>query len=108
MGLKMSEFRVEKDSMGEVKVPAQAYYGAIVGNVTDSTGAAIVGATVTATATATNAQSSTTTSSIGAFSLAQLPVGLYTVRITQSGDSRILPSPAFPRSPSNPRWSRIP
>jgi len=24
----MSEFRVEKDSMGEVKVPAQAYYGA--------------------------------------------------------------------------------
>ena len=24
----MSEFRVEKDSMGEVKVPARAYYGA--------------------------------------------------------------------------------
>src|SRR5258707_14954765 len=24
----MSEFRVEKDSMGDVKVPAQAYYGA--------------------------------------------------------------------------------
>src|SRR5438128_12516998 len=24
----MSEFRTEKDSMGEVKVPAQAYYGA--------------------------------------------------------------------------------
>src|ERR1043166_7888437 len=24
----MSDFRVEKDSMGEVKVPAQAYYGA--------------------------------------------------------------------------------
>src|SRR4051794_31549311 len=24
----MSEFRVEKDSMGEVKVPATAYYGA--------------------------------------------------------------------------------
>ncbi len=24
----MSEFRIEKDSMGEVKVPAQAYYGA--------------------------------------------------------------------------------
>src|SRR2546425_91077 len=24
----MSEYRVEKDSMGEVKVPAQAYYGA--------------------------------------------------------------------------------
>ena len=24
----MAEFRIEKDSMGEVKVPAQAYYGA--------------------------------------------------------------------------------
>src|ERR1700693_1743902 len=24
----MSEYRIEKDSMGEVKVPAQAYYGA--------------------------------------------------------------------------------
>src|SRR5207253_10707528 len=24
----MSEFRIEKDSMGEVQVPAQAYYGA--------------------------------------------------------------------------------
>src|SRR6266704_403641 len=27
-GCTMSEFRTEKDSMGEVKVPAQAYYGA--------------------------------------------------------------------------------
>ena len=24
----MSEFRIEKDSMGDVKVPAEAYYGA--------------------------------------------------------------------------------
>ena len=24
----MSEYRIEKDSMGEVKVPASAYYGA--------------------------------------------------------------------------------
>ena len=24
----MNEFRIEKDSMGDVKVPAQAYYGA--------------------------------------------------------------------------------
>ena len=24
----MSEFRIERDSMGEVRVPAQAYYGA--------------------------------------------------------------------------------
>ena len=24
----MSEYRVERDSMGEIRVPAQAYYGA--------------------------------------------------------------------------------
>ena len=27
-GRLMSEFRIEKDSMGEVQVPAKAYYGA--------------------------------------------------------------------------------
>jgi hypothetical protein len=61
---------------------AQAYNGAIVGSVTDSTGAAIVGAKVTVVANSTNAQFTTTTSSIGAFSLAQLPIGLYTVKIS--------------------------
>jgi hypothetical protein len=61
---------------------SQAYYGSIVGNVTDSTGAAIVVAKVTATANATNVKFTTTTSGIGAFSLAQLAVGIYTVQIT--------------------------
>lgn len=61
---------------------AQAYNGAIVGSVTDSTGAAIVGAKVIVIANATNTQFSTTTSSIGAFSVAQLPVGFYTVKIS--------------------------
>src|SRR5215472_10430391 len=63
-------------------IHAQAYYGAIVGNVTDSSGSAIVGAKVNVTATATNAEFSTSTSSIGAYSLAQLPIGMYTVRIS--------------------------
>jgi hypothetical protein len=61
---------------------AQAYNGAIVGSVTDSTGAAIVGAKVTVTANATNVQFTATTSSIGSFSIAQLPIGLYTVKIS--------------------------
>ncbi|HWG21008.1 MAG TPA: carboxypeptidase regulatory-like domain-containing protein [Terracidiphilus sp.] len=61
---------------------AQAYYGAIVGNVTDTSGSAIVGAKVTVTANATNTKFSTTSSSIGAYSLAQLPIGVYTVEIT--------------------------
>src|SRR5689334_3316157 len=32
----MSEFRVEKDSMGEMKVPADAYYGAQTGRAVEN------------------------------------------------------------------------
>jgi len=64
---------------------AQAYYGSIVGNVTDSTSAAIPGAKVVAIATATNVKSSTTTSGLGAYALAQLAVGTYEVHITAPG-----------------------
>ncbi|MGA3371404.1 MAG: carboxypeptidase regulatory-like domain-containing protein [Terracidiphilus sp.] len=68
-----------------VALHAQAYYGSIVGNVTDSQGAAVVGAKVVATANATDVKSQTTTSSIGAYSLAQLAVGVYTVHINAPG-----------------------
>ena len=63
-------------------IHAQAYYGSIVGNVTDVTGAVIVGAKVTVVSNATDVSFNTVTSSIGAYSLAQLPVGTYTVTIT--------------------------
>jgi hypothetical protein len=65
-----------------VAIHAQAYYGSIVGNVTDTTGAVIVGAKVVVTNTATDVSFNTVTSSIGAYALAQLPVGTYTVTIT--------------------------
>jgi len=68
-----------------VALHAQAYYGSIVGNVTDSKGAAVVGAKVVATANATDVKSQTTTSGIGAFALAQLAVGTYTVKISAPG-----------------------
>jgi hypothetical protein len=68
-----------------VALHAQAYYGSIVGNVTDSQGAAVVGAKVVATANATDVKSQTTTSGLGAFSLAQLAVGTYTVNISAPG-----------------------
>jgi hypothetical protein len=61
---------------------AQAYYGSIVGNVTDSSGAAIVGAKVTVTLAASGVKSTTTTSAIGAYSLPQLAVGTYVVSIS--------------------------
>jgi hypothetical protein len=68
-----------------VALHAQAYYGSIVGNVSDVNGAAVPGAKVTATANATDVKSSTTTSGLGAYTLAQLAVGTYTVRISAPG-----------------------
>ena len=61
---------------------AQAYYGTITGNVTDVSGAAIVGAKVVATNNGTGAQFSGVTSGIGSYTIAQVPVGVYTVNIT--------------------------
>ena len=68
-----------------VALHAQAYYGSIVGNVSDANGAAVPGAKVTATANANDVKSSTTSTDLGAFSLAQLAVGTYTVRVTAPG-----------------------
>ncbi|MGD0830586.1 MAG: carboxypeptidase regulatory-like domain-containing protein [Terracidiphilus sp.] len=68
-----------------VALHAQAYYGSIVGTVSDANGAAVPGAKITATANATDVKSSTTSSGLGAFSLAQLAVGTYTVRVTAPG-----------------------
>ncbi|MGA3081588.1 MAG: TonB-dependent receptor [Terracidiphilus sp.] len=65
-----------------VALHAQAYYGSIVGNVTDANGAAVVGAKVTATQTGTDVKSSTVTSGQGGYVLAQMAVGTYQVRIT--------------------------
>ena len=52
---------------GSVVSHAQAYYGTIVGNVTDQTGAAVVGAKVTASSAATSTSFTTTTSHIGGY-----------------------------------------
>jgi hypothetical protein len=62
---------------------AQQYSGTITGTVTDPSGAAVPGATVTATNTGTNASSSTTTSEQGVYTFAQLPVGIYDITVKQ-------------------------
>ncbi len=68
-----------------VMMYGQAYSGAIVGSVTDTTGAAIVGAKVVVVSTATNQTFNTTSSNIGAFTVTDLPVGVYTVKVTATG-----------------------
>lgn len=60
---------------------AQTYYGAIVGNVTDATGASVPGAKITIINTGTNNTFNATTTGHGSYSVAQLAVGTYEVHI---------------------------
>jgi hypothetical protein len=61
---------------------AQVLYGTVVGNVTDSAGAAIVGATVVATNTGTGISKTTTTDKAGSYRISDLDSGLYKVSIS--------------------------
>ena len=61
--------------------------GQIAGTVTDSTGAAVPGATVTATDVGTDASHTTTTSSTGSYIFTSLVPATYEVTITASGFS---------------------
>ncbi len=62
---------------------AQNYFGTIVGNVTDQSGAAVANAKVTATNNATNDKYTANSGRQGTYTIAQLPVGVYTVRVEQ-------------------------
>ena len=61
---------------------AQTLYGTLVGNVTDSTGAAVAGATVVATNTGTGIAKTVTTDGSGGFRLSDLEAGTYKVSIS--------------------------
>src|SRR5215472_18209189 len=57
----------------------------ISGTVTDSTGAVLVGAAVSATNVATSVVSTQTTNGQGFYSLQALPLGTYTLDVSQKG-----------------------
>jgi hypothetical protein len=59
--------------------------GAIAGTVTDSTGAAIPNASITATNVATNIATTRTSSGSGTYSIAPLPPGNYSIKVTAQG-----------------------
>jgi len=67
-----------------VGLHAQQYSGSITGAVTDSTGAAIPGATITITNVGTGAKVTQKSGGDGGFTFAQLPVGTYQVTVTQT------------------------
>jgi hypothetical protein len=57
---------------------------ALHAHVTDASGGAIPGATVTVTNTGTNEKSTAVTTSLGSYTIAQLPVGVYELHITMA------------------------
>jgi hypothetical protein len=64
---------------------AQALYGTITGQVRDTTGGAIPGAEVTATNVSTNYTQTALTNDVGNYTLANVPIGTYTVRVSLTG-----------------------
>ena len=60
---------------------AQYYSGTVTGTVTDPSGAAVAGASVTIINPATGATFTATTSELGVYSVAQLPVGTYEIHV---------------------------
>src|SRR6478752_1421699 len=63
----------------------QTFRGTILGTVTDTSGAVVSGAKVEAKNVATGLQRTTQTSPDGSYSIPELPLGTYTVTISQSG-----------------------
>lgn len=61
---------------------AQALYGSLTGNVTDSTGAGVPNATVSATNDALGVAKTAQTNSAGSYLIPDLQAGPYTVRIS--------------------------
>src|SRR2546426_12204339 len=63
----------------------QTFRGTILGTVTDASGAVVSGAKVTVRNVNTGLERATQTSTDGSYSVPELPIGTYTVTISQSG-----------------------
>jgi outer membrane receptor protein involved in Fe transport len=63
----------------------QTFRGTILGTVTDPSGLLVAGATVKAHNVGTGLERTTTTSGDGSYSIPELPIGTYTVTISQTG-----------------------
>lgn len=66
-------------------VSAQTFRGTILGTVTDPNGAVVSGAKITAKNSSTGLERSTTTDDAGNYTVPELPIGPYEVRVEQTG-----------------------
>src|SRR6516162_1351508 len=64
---------------------AQTFRGSILGTVTDTSGAVVAGANVKVHNTATALERTTNTSAEGNYAITELPIGTYTLTISQTG-----------------------
>ena len=64
---------------------AQTFRGTILGTVTDPSGAVVPGAKVVVRNVATGLERTSQTSADGSYSVSELPIGSYSVTISQSG-----------------------
>lgn len=65
--------------------PAQQTNATIVGNITDTSGAVVVGATINATNKSTNTLRTSVTDGSGQYSIPSLPPGVYSLSVTLTG-----------------------
>src|SRR5260370_7574906 len=63
----------------------QTFRGTILGTVTDPSGAVVAGATVKVRNLATGLERTTATSADGSYAVPELPIGTYSVTVTQPG-----------------------
>src|SRR5213083_2845922 len=71
--------------LAAVSLMAQTFRGTILGTVTDPSGAVVTGAKLTAKNVNTGLERTTQTSADGSYSIPELPIGTYTVTVSQSG-----------------------
>src|SRR6516225_12189906 len=76
-------------SSGAILTAQTSFRGGISGIASDPTGAVIPGAEVKATNEATGLNYATTSSTAGEFTFADLPIGNYTIVVSQSGFSTV-------------------
>ncbi len=79
---------------GAQKVVGQEVTATVTGTVTDSSGAAVVGAVVNVKSVERGVVYSATTNEVGLYRIPQLPVGTYEVRVEKAGFSSVA-YPAF-------------
>ncbi|HEV2274533.1 MAG TPA: TonB-dependent receptor [Acidobacteriaceae bacterium] len=89
--------------MGSVSALAQNIFGSIVGTVTDPSGAAVSGATVTITNDATGEHRTAPTSSSGDYQFLSLPPGNYKIEIEGTGFKHYTRDPIIVQVDQSPR-----